>query len=177
MLRSSRPANSRCRAAIRPPTASSPKSASPNATCRARLVRQGVGAIRPVRARISVSISWILTFLGYRVALGLDVFGKQQLPTNYISYSTTTVGFGARLGFALREDLVLQVRYSLYRQAVSLPDYLNDCILALPLAGFSNGAPINGRASELPLDPCFLNGEASLAVRRELATAAPSWGC
>jgi outer membrane protein insertion porin family len=108
-------------------------------------------------------------FLGYRVAFGLDVFGKQQLPTNYISYSTTTVGFGTRLGFALREDLALQVRYSLYRQTVSLPSYLNDCILAVPLAGFSNGAPINGGTGVGPLDPCFLNGEASLAVRRELA--------
>ena len=101
-------------------------------------------------------------FLGYRVALGLDVFGKQQLPTNYISYSTTTVGFGARLGFALREDLSLQVRYSLYRQSVSLPDYLNDCFL-------SAAAPINGGPGVGPFDPCFLNGEASLAVRRELA--------
>jgi outer membrane protein insertion porin family len=111
-------------------------------------------------------------FLGYRVAFGLDVFGKQQLPTSYISYSTTTVGFGARLGFALRDDLVLQVRYSLYQQRVSLPSYLNDCILALPLAGFSNGAPINGGTGVSPLDPCFLNGEASLAVRRELANGA-----
>jgi outer membrane protein insertion porin family len=108
-------------------------------------------------------------FLGYRVAFGLDIFGKQQLPTNYISYSTTTVGFSTRLGFALREDLALQVRYSLYRQSVSLPDYLNDCILAVPIAGISNGAPINGGTGVSPLDPCFLNGEASLAVRRELA--------
>ena len=111
-------------------------------------------------------------FLGYRVAFGIDIFGKQQLPTNYISYSTTTIGFGTRLGFALREDLALQVRYSLYRQSVSLPSYLNDCILALPVAGFSNGAPINGGTGVLPADPCFLNGEASLAVRRELANGA-----
>ena len=57
-------------------------------------------------------------FLGYRVAFGLDVFGKIQLPTNYISYQTTTYGFSTRLGFALREDLALQVRYSLSRQEV-----------------------------------------------------------
>jgi outer membrane protein insertion porin family len=101
-------------------------------------------------------------FLGYRVALGLDIFGKQQLPTSYISYSTTTVGFGARLGFTLREDLALQVRYSLYRQSISLPDYLNDCLL-------SPNAIINGGPGVDPLDFCFLNGEASLAVRRELS--------
>src|SRR5215813_10471945 len=44
-------------------------------------------------------------FLGYRVALGLDLFYKQQNPTTYVSYQTTTAGFGGRLGFALREDL------------------------------------------------------------------------
>jgi outer membrane protein insertion porin family len=104
-------------------------------------------------------------FLGYRVALGLDIFGKQQLPTSYISYTTNTVGFGARLGFTLREDLALQVRYSLYRQSVSLPDILNDCLL-------SPSAVINGGAGVQPLDPCFINGEASLAVRRELANGA-----
>ncbi len=101
-------------------------------------------------------------FLGYRVALGLDIFGKQQLPTSYISYSTTTVGFGARLGFTLREDLALQVRYSLYRQSISLPDILNDCLL-------SPNAIINGGPGVGPFDFCFLNGEASLAVRRELS--------
>jgi len=66
----------------------------------------------------------------------------------------------------LREDVALQVRYGLYRQSVSLPDYLNDCLL-------SPNAPINGGPgvpSTFPnLDACFLNGEASLAVRRELA--------
>src|SRR3984893_8773697 len=105
-------------------------------------------------------------FLGYRIAFGLDVFGKIQNPTSYISYSTPTVGFGTRLGFALREDLGFAVRYSLYQQRVSLPDYLNDCLL-------SPNAPINGgpgvQSIGFSLDPCFLNGEASLAVRRELA--------
>ena len=47
-------------------------------------------------------------FLGYRVALGLDLFYKQQDPTSYVSYGTQTLGFGTRLGFALREDLGLQ---------------------------------------------------------------------
>ncbi|HZN31140.1 MAG TPA: outer membrane protein assembly factor BamA, partial [Xanthobacteraceae bacterium] len=46
-------------------------------------------------------------FLGYRVAFGVDVFARQQLATSYVSYSTQTLGFGTRLGFALREDLGL----------------------------------------------------------------------
>ena len=37
-------------------------------------------------------------FLDYRVALGLDVFYKQQNPTSYVSYGTKTVGFAGRLG-------------------------------------------------------------------------------
>src|SRR3989442_2958675 len=60
-------------------------------------------------------------FLGYRVALSLDLFYKDQSSTSYVSYSTKTMGFATRLGFALREDLGLQVRYSLYRQEISLP--------------------------------------------------------
>ena len=106
-------------------------------------------------------------FLGYRVALGLDIFGKQQLPTNYISYSTTTVGFGTRLGFALREDCRLQVRYcalSSIRLAAGLSQRLS--LVAATLRSMA------GPASRPPfpnLDSCFLNGEASLAVRRELA--------
>ena len=107
-------------------------------------------------------------FLGYRVALGLDVFAKEQKPTNYLSYSTTTLGGGARLGFALREDLGLQVRYSLYRQEVSLPTALNDCILS-PDAPINNACRARGSARRTP---AFSNGEASLAVRRELANGA-----
>jgi outer membrane protein insertion porin family len=101
-------------------------------------------------------------FLGYRVAFGVDVFGKEQDPTSYISYTTKTLGFGTRFGFALREDLSLQLRYSFYRQEVSLPTILNDCLL-------SPNAIINGGLGVPFNDNCFFNGEASLAVRRELA--------
>ena len=59
--------------------------------------------------------------LDYRVALGLDVFYREQLANSYISYGTKTIGFSPRLGFALREDLTLQLRYSIYQQTISLP--------------------------------------------------------
>src|SRR5690606_6905523 len=104
-------------------------------------------------------------FLGYRLALGLDIFAKQQSSTSYVSYQSTTAGFSTRLGFALREDLGFQVRYSLYRQSISLPEILNNCIL-------SPNAWINGGPGVLPSDACFLDGEASLAVRKELAQGA-----
>lgn len=65
--------------------------------------------------------------MGYRVALGLDVFAKERDATDYQSYDTSTIGGGARLGFTLREDLSLQLRYSAYQQEIKLPDEFGDC--------------------------------------------------
>jgi outer membrane protein insertion porin family len=116
-------------------------------------------------------------FLGYRVALGLDLFYKQQNATNYVSYETKTMGFGSRLGFALREDLGFQVRYSIYRQEVSLPANLTNCNNINP--DFVNTFPTADAVGTTPaLTPpfgyagianCYSDGEASLAVKRELA--------
>ncbi len=55
------------------------------------------------------------------MALGLDFYQREQLSNSYISYNTKTLGFSPRLGFQLREDLALQLRYSLYQQQISLP--------------------------------------------------------
>jgi outer membrane protein insertion porin family len=115
-------------------------------------------------------------FLGYRVALGLDLFAKQQNPTSYVSYQTKTYGFGTRLGFALREDLGLQVRYSLYRQEVSLPFNLMNCNNINPNS--ANGTFPTPDKQGTTIDPatglpfatnCFADGEASLAIKKELA--------
>jgi outer membrane protein insertion porin family len=116
-------------------------------------------------------------FLGYRVAFGLDLFYKQQNPTSYVSYETQTLGFGTRLGFQLREDLGLQVRYSLYQQRVTLPPNLMNCNNINP--DFINTFPTADKVGTTPaLTPfagytgianCYVDGEASLAVKRELA--------
>src|ERR1700681_4736147 len=75
-----------------------------------------------------LSLSFVEPYLlDYRVALGLDVFYREQLANSYISYSTSTIGFSPRLGFALREDLSLQLRYSIYQQKISLPSNLANC--------------------------------------------------
>jgi outer membrane protein insertion porin family len=97
-------------------------------------------------------------FMGYRVALGLDIFAREQSSTSYVSYSTTTIGAGSRLGFALREDLGLQIRYSIYRQEIELPFVLRNC---------NNVNPDN--VTTFPTPICYQDGEASLAVKRELA--------
>jgi outer membrane protein insertion porin family len=106
-------------------------------------------------------------FLGYRLGVGVDLYAKQTLASNYISYDSQTVGVGFRAGFQLSEELSFQARYNIYQQKITLPDILNDCRL-------SPNAPINGGGGVLhdPQDPCFANGEASLAVRRELANGA-----
>jgi outer membrane protein insertion porin family len=134
------------------------------------------------------SLSFVEPYLlDYRVALGLDLFQRQQLANNYISYGTKTLGFSPRLGFALREDLALQLRYSIYRQEITLPSQLANCnmnsansLLAFnpspafaDLAGVGPGGSITS-GGQTATDTsgtglwCYSDGEASLPVRKEL---------
>jgi len=118
-------------------------------------------------------------FLGYRLALGMDVYGRQQLPTNFISYQTDTLGAGVRLGFALREDLALQLRYSIYRQQIVLPNFLNNCnninpdyINTFPTPNpLPTTPPFAGAPGQINQN-CYADGEASLPVRVELSNGA-----
>jgi outer membrane protein insertion porin family len=126
------------------------------------------------------SLSFVEPYLlDYRVALGLDLFYREQLPNSYISYGTRTLGFSPRLGFALREDLSLQVRYSIYQQRLSLPGYLANCNNnpSNPLLAFNpSPAFVNANGAMGATDPsgiglwCYSDGEASLPVRKELAS-------
>ncbi len=115
--------------------------------------------------------------LDYRVALGLDFFQRQQLANNFISYGTKTLGFSPRLGFGLREDLSLQLRYSVYQQEIQLPANLANCNnnAANTLLAFNPSPAFNAANPGLGLvDPsgtglfCYSDGEASLPVRKEL---------
>ena len=116
--------------------------------------------------------------LGYRVALGVDFFSRLQKATSFVSYESRTTGGGVRFGFTLREDLSLQLRYSIYSQKITLPDHLRNCNNLIPNS--ANGlfpTPDNqgmiDPATGLPFAMnCFQDGEASLAVRRELAQGA-----
>ncbi|MCK1638914.1 outer membrane protein assembly factor BamA [Bradyrhizobium sp. 157] len=121
------------------------------------------------------SLSFVDPYLlDYRVALGLDLFYREQLANSYIAYGTKTLGFSPRLGFTLREDLALQLRYSIYQQEISLPSQLANCnnnpansLLAFnPSPAFAN---LNGidLTSTSGLG-CYFDGEASLPVRKEL---------
>ncbi|WOH78512.1 outer membrane protein assembly factor BamA [Bradyrhizobium sp. BEA-2-5] len=126
------------------------------------------------------SLSFVEPYLlDYRVALGLDLYQRQQLANSYISYGTKTLGFSPRLGFSLREDLALQLRYSIYQQEITLPSTLNNCnnVPFLP-DGTPNPAfnpsPAYANLNGISLVStnglgCFFDGEASLPVRKELA--------
>ncbi|MET0970692.1 MAG: outer membrane protein assembly factor BamA [Tardiphaga sp.] len=123
------------------------------------------------------SLSFVEPYLlDYRVALGMDFFQREQLSNSYISYNTKTLGFSPRLGFQLREDLSLQLRYSIYQQEISLPAAYSNCNnlggnSALYTPGFLN--QINGLGfvenSAGAGFGCYADGESSLPVRKELS--------
>jgi outer membrane protein insertion porin family len=131
-----------------------------------------------------VSLSFVEPYLlDYRVALGLDVFYREQLANLYISYGTNTVGFSPRLGFQLREDLSLQLRYSIYQQSISLPSTLDNCnnifpgnSLGMPfyptpnyIIQVQNGVDTTGNSAAGLPPGCLGAGQASLPVRQELS--------
>jgi outer membrane protein insertion porin family len=130
------------------------------------------------------SLSFVDPYLlDYRVGLGLDLYYREQLANNSISYNTTTMGFSPRLGFQLREDLTLQLRYSIYEQRVSLPYYLDNCnnnpnnmsLAFNPSPAWVNANGAAAAAAFGATDPsgvglwCYSSGQASLPVRVELA--------
>ena len=140
-----------------------------------------------------LSLSFVEPYLlDYRVALGLDAYYRQQMANSYIAYGTKTVGFSPRLGLQLREDLSMQLRYSIYQQQISLPYYLDNCnnnsnngLLAFnPSPAFvaaNGGAPNGGTftsGGQTATDTsgiglwCYSDGEASLPVRKELSQGA-----
>jgi outer membrane protein insertion porin family len=125
------------------------------------------------------SVSVVEPFLlGYRVAGGLDLFQKTQLATSYQSYDTKTIGGSARLGFALREDLSIQLRYSLYRQSVSVDDALKNCNNNIHNTSLAfNPTPAYAAANGIDLSStsglgCYYDSETSLPVKAELANGA-----
>jgi outer membrane protein insertion porin family len=121
-------------------------------------------------------LSFVEPYLfGYRMAGGIDLFARQNLASNYVSYDSQTVGVNLRLGFALTEEIAFAPRYSFYQQKITLPDQYNNC-------QFSSRTPGNGGPGVNPTDEasgldtfvnvpygCYNDGEASLAVRKELA--------
>ncbi len=116
-------------------------------------------------------------FLDTRSSAGIDLFAKQSLANTYLSYGTETFGGTLKWGLPIREELGLQLRYSLYSTKITLPRSLDDCnninpdfstTFPTPAAIAAGGAWPSGLTSP----SCYQFGQASLPVRAELAQGA-----
>ena len=121
--------------------------------------------------------------LGYRVALGLDFYQRKQLASTYVSYDSKSMGFSPRLGFQLREDLNLQLRYSISQQEITLPLNLTNCnnninnpnLAFNPTPAYVGANLADPNVIACGFSPliggknCFQDGEASVAVKEGLA--------
>jgi outer membrane protein insertion porin family len=118
--------------------------------------------------------------LDTRLALGFDVFAKQTTSSQYTSYLTRTIGGDVKTGLPITENFSMQLRYTAYQQEITLPSVLNNCnnlnpdfINTFPTpSAFANGSYDQAwnHAGQPDQTNCYQDGEASLAVRKELAT-------
>lgn len=133
------------------------------------------------RAR-GVNLSFVEPyFLDNRLAFGVDAFFKQTTSSQYLSYLSKTYGGDIKLGIPITENISTQLRYTAYRQEISLPAAWDNCNDVNP--NFIDSFPtpnldptLNGNSPFKNVPPpgttqfnCFADGEASLAVRKELA--------
>jgi outer membrane protein insertion porin family len=116
-------------------------------------------------------------FLDNRLALGLDLFAKQTTGSTYLSYLSKTIGGDVKLGIPIAENFSVQTRYTAYYQEISLPAAWHNCndlnpnfINTFPTPDkFGQFLPAYVAAGEPAQTNCYQDGEASLAVRKELA--------
>jgi outer membrane protein insertion porin family len=117
--------------------------------------------------------------LDTRLALGFDLFAKQQTSSQYTTYLTRTIGGDVKTGIPITENISTQLRYTVYQQEITLPSYLDNCnnlspnfINTFPTpSAFASGDFIAAwlAAGSPSQTNCYQDGEASLAVRKELA--------
>nr|WP_245431120.1 outer membrane protein assembly factor BamA [Rhodoplanes roseus] len=113
--------------------------------------------------------------MGQRLALGVDVFGKETTSSSYYSYTSSTVGGSLKLGIPITDNFSIQPRYTAYRQEIKLDQAYNNCNNINPnsAAGYYPTPQFQGITDPATGQPftfnCYQDGEASLAVRRELA--------
>ncbi|HXW24730.1 MAG TPA: outer membrane protein assembly factor BamA, partial [Xanthobacteraceae bacterium] len=120
-------------------------------------------------------------FLDQRLTFGWDIFAKETIPSTFQSYGSDMYGFATRFGIPLREDLGVQVRYSLYRQDITLSPQLMDCnninpdfVTSFPTPNFVGTTPALTPPPNAPYQNCYQDGEASLPVKQEVV-AGPVW--
>jgi outer membrane protein insertion porin family len=116
---------------------------------------------------------------GERLAMGTDVFFHQTTASTYLSYLSKTYGGDVKFGVPISDNMAVQARYTAYAQQISLPSNLNNCVaqglddgintFVLPGVPQSNTAIANETAAGSSQTNCWQDGEASIAVKKELA--------
>src|SRR5438128_5736882 len=94
--------------------------------------------------------------MGSRVSAGVNLFAKQSVSNSYQSFGSEPYGGTLTLGTPLTEQVGTQLRFSLYRQRITLDPALTDCTPANPPPG------------------CYANGEASVPVKQAVLNG-PAW--
>ena len=132
--------------------------------------------------------------LDQRLSGGVDLFARESLVSYYLSYGTETIGTSLKLGIPLREDLSMQLRYSIFWQQIQLASTMDNCnninpdfmtsfptldapssarlrrVLPIPAILLRSPPAIRRTASSrAPISASALIGQASLPVRMELA--------
>jgi outer membrane protein insertion porin family len=96
-------------------------------------------------------------FMGQRIAAGFDLYSKTTDASSYTYYKNQVTGATLRATFPINDDLSFGLRYSFYRQEVSIPnEVFRNCI----------------DQTSIPPDPayCLADGEASLAIKQIVGT-------
>ena len=103
-------------------------------------------------------------FLGYRLAVGFDVYSKYSDMVRYSRYENRMTGGQIRVGLPMTENMSTTFRYALYQQDMSVPNTArepySDCSNPIPGVTTLNADGTPNR------DACERNGEASLAVKQ-----------
>ena len=98
-------------------------------------------------------------FMDRRLAAGFDLFTKYTDNSRYSYYNVRNSGGAIRVGFALTDDVIAQIRYTIYQADIKIPNDAShpyrDCTSVNALAGLGAGNIPN----------CILNGEASVAIK------------
>ena len=94
-------------------------------------------------------------FLGYGIVAGFDLFTKLTEQSSYYSYNSRLIGGTVRAAFALRDDLTMGMRYSVFQRRITIPFGLTDgCTVLTPPPNPACDFPHNNQA------------EASIAVKQ-----------
>jgi outer membrane protein insertion porin family len=131
------------------------------------------------RAR-GFDLSFVEPYLmGQRLALGTDIFFHQTTSSLYLSYLSKTYGGDIKLGIPIAENISAQARWTGYVQQITLPSVSANCNNTNPdfLSTFPTPDKVNTSPALTPPTgstqvDCFADGEASIAVQKELAQGA-----